>query len=79
MKRKIKSEEADTAMEMLYQLTEILLAVGIVELKISKKEQEIFWDTEGGAQIDPEQLDKFSCLIDKHYMDIAMGKEKERL
>lgn len=70
-KRKIKGDEYETACEMLYQLTEILLAVGIVELKISKKEQEIFWDTEGGGKINPAQLDKFSGVIDKHYMDLA--------
>lgn len=71
-KRKIKGEEYETACEMLNQLTEILLAVGIVELKISKKDKEIFWDTEGGGKIDPVQLDKFSILIDRHYMDLAM-------
>lgn len=72
-KRKVTSEEYDTICEMLNQLTEILLVVGIVELKISKKEREIFWDTEGGGKIDPAALDKFSSLIDRHYMDIAMG------
>lgn len=75
-KRKITGEEYETACEMLNQLTEILLVVGIVELKISKKEREIFWDTEGSGKVDPVALDRFSVVIDKHYMDIAMQGAK---
>lgn len=75
-KRKIKVGEFDAICEMLNQLTEILLVVGIVELKISKREREIFWDTEGGGKIDPVALDRFSGLIDRHYMDIAMETDK---
>lgn len=71
MKRKIKGDEYETACEMMHQLTEILLVVGIVEIKISKKEREIYWDTEGGGKIDPKELDKFSSVIDKHWMEIA--------
>lgn len=77
-KRRITGEEYETACEMLNQLTEILLVVGIVELKISKKEREIFWDTEGGGKVDPMELDRFSHLIDSHWMNIVTKTQKER-
>lgn len=69
-KRKVAGDEYETICEMLYQLTDILLAVGVVELKISKGDKEIYWDTEGGGLVDPEQLESFSRLINKHYMGI---------
>lgn len=72
MKRTITPDEYDTACEMLYQLTDILLAVGIVELKISKKEKEIFWDTENGGKVNPEVLDKVSQKINDLFFDVCL-------
>lgn len=70
-KRKITADEYHVVCEMLNQLTEILLVVGVVELKISKKDKEIFWDTENGAQVDSKELMAFSELIESHYLDLA--------
>lgn len=69
-KRKISGDEYPIACEMLYQLTEILLAVGVTELKISKKERDIFWNTEDGGMIDPEVLEQFSTNIDDFYIEL---------
>ena len=70
-KRTITPDEYDDACVMMQQLTEILLAVGIVEVKISQKEREIFWDTENKGKIDPEALKKFSALVDKHWFTLT--------
>lgn len=67
MKRKITGEEYHRVVEGLYQMTDILLAVGIVELKISAKEELIFWDTQGGGQVDPAQLETFFDLIEDYF------------
>lgn len=61
----------------LYQLAEILISVGVTELKISKKEKEIFWDTENKGQIDSKELEKLNSLIEKHYFDLKI-REIER-
>lgn len=68
-------DQFDTICEMMQQLTEILLAVGVVEVKISKKEREIFWDTENGGKVDGAELDRFSTVIDKHWFTLATGVE----
>lgn len=70
-KRAITVDEFDVACVLMNQLTEILLAVGIVEVKISKKEKEIFWDTENRGKIDPVALEEFSNVIESHYLDLA--------
>lgn len=70
MKHTCTPEEYQTICEGLNQLTEILLVVGIVELKISKKEKLIFWDTEGKGQVDPKQLSAFFDLLDRHYFTL---------
>lgn len=79
MKRKIKPElgEFNTACEMLYQLTDLLLAVGIVEVSISKKTRSIEWDTEGGGLIDPDNLDIVSSVITATWMDMIDRKVRE--
>ena len=66
-KRKITEDEFQVVGEALQYLTEILLDVGIVELKISKKEASIFWDTEDGGQISPDGLEDFSDLIETYF------------
>jgi hypothetical protein len=68
-KRKITVEEFHLIQEMLHQFTALLLEIGIVELKISKQEQSIDWDTEGGAKINPMALELFCCFIENYYMD----------
>lgn len=77
MKRTITVEEYEELCATFFQLTEILLIVGVVELKISKKEREIFWDTENKGKIDPLELERFGHLIDGHWMNIAMKVEKQ--
>lgn len=74
MMRKIKADEGPILIEMVHQLAEILTAIGVVEYKVSKKEHEIFFDTEGGAQIDPGKLKAFAEVVDKHYIDMLMEK-----
>lgn len=68
--RTITPGEYHQVMETLEQLTAVLLAVGIVELKISKKETLIFWDTEGKGQIDPAALDTFASAVDRLFFDL---------
>jgi hypothetical protein len=71
-KRKIKTqEEFDMLCALLGELTVILRIIGVVELKISKKEKEIYWDTEGGGMIDPLELDRFSHLVENYFLNIA--------
>ncbi len=69
-KRKITGDEYHILCDTFNQLAEILLVVGVVELKISKKDKEIFWDTENGAQVDPEALERFSAMVEEHYWQI---------
>jgi hypothetical protein len=68
-KRKIKAEEFHLIQDMFHQLNAVLQDIGIVELKISKQEQSIYWDTEGGAKINPHALEQFCDLIENHYME----------
>lgn len=72
--RKITSDEGDVLIELVNELAEILTAIGIVEYKVSKKEQVIFFDTEKGAQIDPALLQSFAALIENYYID-ELGKK----
>lgn len=66
-RRKITPNEYHRFCEALEHLTDLLLEVGVVELRISKARQEIFWDTEGGAQVSPEALEAFAVLIEAHF------------
>lgn len=72
-KRTITADEFTVVCNMIAQLTEILLVVGIVEIKISKKEKEIYWDTENKGKIDPKELEKFSSYVEKFYLDKVAG------
>lgn len=67
MKRTITPDEYHRVVEGLYQLTDILLAVGVAELKISAKEELIFWDTQGKGQVDPALLESFFELIEGYF------------
>lgn len=67
--RKITHDEGDVLVELVNELAEILTAIGIVEYKVSKKEQVIFFDTEKGARIDPARLQSFATLIENYYID----------
>lgn len=42
--------------------------MGIAELKISAKEEEIFWDTQGGGMVDGERLNSVANMIDRYIM-----------
>jgi hypothetical protein len=69
VKKKCTSEQFETISEMLYQLTDILLAVGVAELKISAKERDIYWDTQNGGMVDGEHLDRFAALLDRYCVE----------
>jgi hypothetical protein len=69
MKRKIKPDEGPVLVEMLQNLIEILLDIGIVEFSTSKKKREFFFDTENGAKIDPVALREFAEVVEKYYFD----------
>lgn len=71
MKRRITAAEFEQVSGALNELSDILLAVGIVELKISKAEALIFWDTEGKGKIDPDALTAFCDLIERHWWEVA--------
>lgn len=68
--RKIKPPEYDRICEGLYMLTDMLVAVGVAELKISTKEETIFWDTQGGGQVDPGLLPRFFDRIEALYHEL---------
>lgn len=78
MKRTITEDEFDELCAALYQLTEILLEIGVVELKISKKEKEIFWDTENKAQIDPDKMYAFSEAVARLAFDMERKEERRK-
>lgn len=78
MKRTITGDEYEELCATFYQLTEILLEIGVAELKISKKEKEIFWDTENKAQIDPDKMYAFSEAVARLAFDFAIKEERRK-
>lgn len=70
-RRTITPAEYEQVRGALEELAEILLAVGIVELKISKAEALIFWDTENKGTVDPDALAAFCDLIERHWWDMV--------
>jgi hypothetical protein len=79
MKRKITLAEYERVGEGLYQLTDILLAIGIAELQISAKKEEIYWDTQGKGQVDPALLDGFFDLIEGYYWKALETDARRRM
>jgi transcription antitermination factor NusG len=67
--RKITKEDAEGIKEILSFLTSILLAAGIEELKISKKEKIIYFDVGDSQEINPDHLDNFNGVIEDLYFD----------
>jgi hypothetical protein len=78
MMRTITPAEFQDTADMLFDLTALLLEAGIVELRISKREEIIFWDTEGKGQIDPEALQSLVALISGYTEQRAMNQAMQR-
>ena len=72
MKRTITAEECGNVGEMLHCLTELLAHAGIVEVRISKKEREIYWDTENKGKVDPKALAALYDHITNYWEELAM-------
>lgn len=66
-KRKITGEEATLINSFLEELSELLEAVGIVDLKYSAADKVFVWDTKGGGMVDPKMLRLVSDGIDDLY------------
>lgn len=65
--RTITEAEYQDVCAMLNNLTELLVAAGVVELKISKKERLIFWDTENKGRVSPDHLKRLCKTIADAY------------
>ena len=68
-KRKCKPEEFDRICEAMDYLAHTLADMGVVQYRFDRAKREIFWDTEGGGQIDPERVEAFASLIEAHYLE----------
>jgi len=76
-KKRINHSEVATAIESIHYLADIFLAIGITELRISKKDHIIYWDTDkGGGIIDPDKLSHFHDMIEDYFFHQATIQEE---
>lgn len=67
-KKKITKEQFDELCGTLDTLTQPLVAIGVVEFRISKAEKKIYWDTEKGGMVDGKLLTDFSELMEQFFI-----------
>lgn len=70
----ITQQTADMIFEALDQLKEVLLDAGITELRISKKQLEIFWDSDGEG-FDVPTINKFATSMDDLFIEVLQSKQ----